>query len=1028
LALGTVTVPAHALGLGDIRARSALNQEFNADIDLLSVAAGELDTVRISLAEQKEFEKAGVERPFFLTLLKFLPARLEDGSTVIRVSSDFPVREPFLDFLVEVNWPRGRLIREFTVLLDPPVTTRRRAPAISAAGTAVRAPAPARSLTAAVAAAGGEYGPVAQNETLWSIAKKLRPQGGSMHQTMIALLESNPRAFIDGDINRLRKGAILRVPSASEVLSISREQARQAYAEAQERWLARASDRLRDTRADTAPVDTPPSGDQPEAPDTEAELRIAAARPEGEGEAGAGEDRGDENVGQLKDKLLLARENAETSRLESETLRTEIEDMQKRLADMQRLLSLKDNQLAQLQASAATGAEKLPREPLGAPEALAEAALDDEMAPPDEPLAETSAAESSVAETPGPLAEDLQAPLPETLPPADELQAVVDLGLQEQAEPVEELPLDTGLDLEQAVQEASPETVAIADELDETALPDDLIIQPETAVGQSVVEESVVAATDVAAQEMALSLPQLSEQAPVETLAESESEIFEPSDSLLSGSSLETDTSPAAAPEAAPQPLEQTPTQGVAALAAEYGLPVDKLRELSRDKGVLYAAIGGGVLVLLLLLSLLLRMRSRRRDAVPSVPLAPEEKAAGRDVSVAAGAATAGAAAASDVDGETDDLLPDSRFPAAPIDGLEAVNADVDAVAEADVYIAYGRYQQAEDLLKEAMSREPESLSLKNKLLEVYYATTNKDKFNLIAGEMAQAGQDKQDAREWGRICDMGRELDGQNPLYRGAAPMPSPVSLDSDVDAEGGDSASPEHQEVDLVDSTLNDIEAEEKLLADTVDEPLLDIDDLEEIDNLEDLGDESLSLDELESLELDIPERPEAPPSGRKSEGDGIELSGLSEDSLQSLELPELDGEGGLLTGQADLEKESLGFELDALSGLSSLEDESLDRQSDENAGAADAGVAEEGLDAPISLEDAFGKDLDSDVEVLDIGGIEADAEDAEAVGTKLELARAFVEMGDGEGAREILGEVVKEGTHEQREQAEKLMADIA
>ncbi len=1026
LALGTVTVPAHALGLGDIRARSALNQEFNADIDLLSVAAGELDAVRVSLAEQKEFEKAGVERPFFLTLLKFLPARLEDGSTVIRVSSDFPVREPFLDFLVEVNWPRGRLIREYTVLLDPPVTTRRRAPAISAAGTAVRAPAPATSSTAAVAAAGGEYGPVAQNETLWSIAKKLRPQGGSMHQTMIALLESNPRAFIDGDINRLRKGAILRVPSASEVLSISREQARQAYAEAQERWLARASDRLRDTRADTAPVDTPPSGDQPEAPDTEAELRIATARPEGEGEAGAGEDRGDENVGQLKDKLLLARENAETSRLESETLRTEIEDMQKRLADMQRLLSLKDNQLAQLQAGVATGAEKLPKEPVGAPEVLSEAALDDEMAPPDEPLAETSAAESSVAETPDTLAEDLQAPLPETLPLADELQAVVDPGLEVRAEPVEELQLDTGLDLEQAVQEASPETVAIADDLDETALPDDLIIQPETAVGQSVVEESVADATDAAAQDMALSLPQLSEQAPVETLAESEAEIFEPSESLLSGSPLETDTSPAAAPEAAPQPLQQTPTQGVAALAAEYGLPVNKLRELLRDKGVLYALVGGGVLVLLLLLSLLLRMRSRRRDAVPSVPLAPEEKAVGRDVSVAAGAAAA--AAASDVDGETDDLLPDSRFPAAPIDGLEASNADVDAVAEADVYIAYGRYQQAEDLLKEAMSREPESLSLKNKLLEVYYATTNKDKFNLIAGEMAQAGQDKEDPREWGRICDMGRELDGQNPLYRGAAPMPSPMSLDSDVDAEGGDSAPPEHQEVDLVDSTLNDIEAEEKLLADTVDEPLLDIDDLEEIDNLEDLGDESLSLDELESLELDIPERPEAPPSGRKSEDDGIELSGLSEDSLQSLELPELDGEGGLLTEQADLEKESLGFELDALSGLSSLEDESLDRQSDENAGAADAGVAEEGLDAPISLEDAFGKDLDSDVEVLDIEGIEADAEDAEAVGTKLELARAFVEMGDGEGAREILGEVVKEGTHEQREQAEKLMADIA
>jgi len=217
LALGTVTVPAHALGLGDIKAHSALNETFSADIDLLSVAAGELDSIRVRLAAQKEFDKAGVERPFFLSLLKFVPERLDNGQSVVRVSSDFPIREPFLDFLVEVAWPRGRLIREYTVLLDPPVTTRRRAPRVRPV-QAVTPTAPAASRSrgnvAAVAPVTNEYGPIAANETLWSVATKLRPRGASMEQMMIALLHANPEAFIEGDINRLRRGAIFQAPAA----------------------------------------------------------------------------------------------------------------------------------------------------------------------------------------------------------------------------------------------------------------------------------------------------------------------------------------------------------------------------------------------------------------------------------------------------------------------------------------------------------------------------------------------------------------------------------------------------------------------------------------------------------------------------------------------------------------------------------------------------------------------------------------------------------------------------------------------
>ena len=154
LALGTLSVPVHALGLGELSSKSNLNQNFQGEIALLSVKPDELDTVRVKLADQAAFARAGVDRPFYLSLLKFEPLITERGKPVIGVTSEFPIREPFLNFLVEVNWPNGRLLREYTVLLDPPTTTRRRPPVVKPAAKQARSeqPAPASSTPARPAA------------------------------------------------------------------------------------------------------------------------------------------------------------------------------------------------------------------------------------------------------------------------------------------------------------------------------------------------------------------------------------------------------------------------------------------------------------------------------------------------------------------------------------------------------------------------------------------------------------------------------------------------------------------------------------------------------------------------------------------------------------------------------------------------------------------------------------------------------------------------------------------------------------
>ena len=125
-----------SLGLGEIEVDSALNQPLNAQIDLISARADELEEMRVELAPANVFDRVGVPRPYFLTQLKFKPVSLPGGGTAIRVTSKDPVREPFLTFLVEVTWPKGRLLREYTVLLDPPEFAQQQAPQIATPVTA----------------------------------------------------------------------------------------------------------------------------------------------------------------------------------------------------------------------------------------------------------------------------------------------------------------------------------------------------------------------------------------------------------------------------------------------------------------------------------------------------------------------------------------------------------------------------------------------------------------------------------------------------------------------------------------------------------------------------------------------------------------------------------------------------------------------------------------------------------------------------------------------------------------------------
>src|SRR5690348_8602533 len=149
LDMGSLPGVAQALGLGEIKLNSALNDKFSADIQVVGATSDELDSLDVRLADLAKFTQAGLDHPGVLDQLQFVVVRSSDGTAYVHITSSQPVREPFLDFLIDASWNNGELIREYTVLLNPPTFQSASAPKPEAAP----APAAATAAPAPVAAA-----------------------------------------------------------------------------------------------------------------------------------------------------------------------------------------------------------------------------------------------------------------------------------------------------------------------------------------------------------------------------------------------------------------------------------------------------------------------------------------------------------------------------------------------------------------------------------------------------------------------------------------------------------------------------------------------------------------------------------------------------------------------------------------------------------------------------------------------------------------------------------------------------------
>ena len=960
----------HALGVGDIHLNSALNQPLDAEIDLTQVRDLSGDEIRTMLASPDDFGRAGIDRTFFLTDLKFQPVVKPNGRSVIRVTSNRPVNEPFLNFLMEVRWPSGRVLREFTILLDPPmyqpapvvssssvsapvssssapqVASARPSPEGLASAAAVSAPASAApsssSSTRPAAAARDGQLTTTRSDTLWELALRNRPQGASVHQTMLAIQDLNPSAFVNGNINQLKAGQTLTLPSAEQATGRTNAEAIAEVAAQNNAWRDRR-------RAPTAAQAQAPqldarerqsAGAAPEAVDGQDSLRLVSGT-EGAAAEAAGDQSAEEGGQQLRDALDRTKEQLDAAEREKAEMTDRLGDVQDQLEKLQRLLELKDAQLAALQQQVAeAGGDAAVTADAGEPEVVAEA-------------------EQEVA---------------------TEGDAATEADVAAEAEPVDET----------------------------------VVVEPAA--------EEVDAAEEPASEEPT---EPAAEPAPVEAAAEAEP-----------------------TPEPAPvAPVEPAPA------AEPASDPMSVIKGLMQNQMLM---IGGGVVAVLLLLLLLMsisRRNARREEAMADNFIAD---AAGQDA---------------DLNEDSDDFnvaLADAE----DLDAGDELDLAADPLVEADALLAYGKPQEARDVLVAAVAADPQREELRLKLMEVEGLLDHSEGYLeqravVVAADPQSARVAELDARfplmaaaaagaaaaaaQW----DEGG-LSESDSLTAGADGEASEADDDMDFDFSefdlGGDSAAPAADipfeavaeepaaeaeadgfdlDFDLEDSTLEAAAENGEPASPPAFEPELPSDEVKSI--------------ELDDFELDV---------------DGLELPDEEVQSAQDSAAPSLEPDFDLAMTD-ELQADDLMADFAALSDESPEADDaelgevSLEL-SDEASALSDESATEFDLpedlvlpedvelpaEAELPLEDFELPELDEGtltgddasptppaVDALDDEDDEFDfLSGTDECATKLDLARAYIDMGDQEGARDILNEVIEEGNDQQKQEAQSMMERLA
>ncbi|WP_414080205.1 MULTISPECIES: FimV/HubP family polar landmark protein [Variovorax] len=670
MALGLASTDASAFALGQLKVQSALGEPLRAEIDVTEIAANEADGLKINIATAEAFKNAGVPYNPALRDVRATLQRRAGGQYVVRLSGNRPLNDPFIDLLLEANGSSGRIVRDYTVLLDPPATRqaaaaippaapiapqittpverpaasarRERAPVAAAPSAPVAAaPAPAAAAPApAVASApvrtgggsgSGEQVTVQRGDTASKIAGAHKPADVSLDQMLVALLAANPNAFIGGNVNRMRAGAVLDLPTAAEAAATPAAEARRTVT-AQSRDFGSYRQRL----AENAPTSN-----------------VASASRNASGKLQANvEDRN--AAASAPDKLTISQGSASTRAADEKVAQArQAQDSSNRVAELSKNIEDLNKLKAGTGAGAPAAAPATPGIPVPAPSTAATTA----------PAAASPAPAPAAAPAPAPAAPAAAAPAAAATPAA-------------------------------APAAAAP------------AAP-----TPEATAAAPVAAAAPAAAATTPAADAAATPP----AAPA------------------------ADAAAPAAPKPAPKKVVAPPPPP----------PEPTFLEELLDNPLMLA---GAALIALLVGFLLYRVLGRRREEM-SESVFLESRIPKDSFFGASGGESV------DTKNRGDSTVSSLSYSPSQLDA-----GDVDPVAEADVYLAYGRDLQAEEILREALRLNPDRTAIHLKLLEIHAKRRDVRAYESLATEVHKLTGGL--GSEWTRVVDMGKDLDPGNPLY----------------------------------------------------------------------------------------------------------------------------------------------------------------------------------------------------------------------------------------------------------------------
>jgi pilus assembly protein FimV len=907
---------AYAAGLGKLTVMSSLGQPLRAEIELTSVSKDEVGSLVAKLASSEAFRQANIEfNPTLLSLRFTVEQRA--GRQLIRISSSQPVNEPFVDMLLELAGPGGRLVREYTFLLDPaelrstqsaqiaplpvpganankgaqavtpseqvkqaaPAETERQAPRAAA-----RPAAPAASATEAKSDGTPSEYRVKSGDSLARIANQMRSGGVSLDQMLVALYRANPDAFINKNMNRLRAGQILSVPNEEAARSLDKKEAHgvvvaqsadfRNYRSKLAGQVATAASQKSAESKQSATGKITAKVEEPTTPANESQDKLKLSKAPTPGNAGA--EKGGAAALSAEDKIAREKATAEAN--------SRVKELEKNVTDLQKLLEVKNQNLAeqqkQAEAKPTTPAAQAPATP--APAAVSPAA----PATPPAPVASTDAPS---ADKPAEAKTDQPAAAPAAAAPA----------------------------APEAAAEKPKKPVPVRAPVPEPSLVDELLDNPLVLPGAGLLLAALGALGIATARRR------------------KQSKNFD--DSIITDSSLKANS--------------------------------------------LFGSTGG-----------------------QSV--------------------------------DTNNSVFNSNFSAT---ASQLDSNEVDPVAEADVYIAYGRDAQAEEILKEALRTQPDRHAVRVKLLEIYSNRKDLRAFEVLATELY--GLTKGQGDDWKQAAGLGAAIDPNNPLYASGKSEKNPgsepgvlIAPTQPMNEQGlatllastqSNSALGDIGDLGMDTAYFSNPAGNQKL-----DEPTLEAPTVQPVKPASNEMD--FDLDGLGGIEVPNTIARPAP-----AEPD-VDLSSIDFDFLQepnivpnapaaSAPLPEFkfDAPAAPAAEKAEDDDSPLNIDFPSVAEIPEAEPASAEPFAKQEPVDFDLSDISLELSPPESESKPY---LAYDTGgTFDTGSAESSSSDAE-MATKLDLAIAYQEIGDKEGARELLDEVLKGGNTEQSEKARSLLLELA